>query len=252
MRARKPIWRRRWTNGASLPNSACLARLAHCQILAPTVSLLLERLSAVFVASGKTPWERHLGYHWYGYSCFRISERGQTTVVTDPHHPRREMAKLGLTADLVTISHDRMSEQVEAIRGENTSSMAPANTKWASSLSPAFRCIRKTDEAARCAAISPIIWNIPTASMSCTWASCIRKLDQSIIEQLDEVHVLLLPVGGAALSGDNLADLIGMIEPSYVLPMQPLDVSEAAFNTALDALLPAWAWPRRITRFSCA
>ena len=64
-----------------------------------------------------------------------------------------------------------------------------------------------------------------------------QKPDQSIIEQFDEVRVLLLPVGGERLGGDDLADLISMVEPSYVLPMQPAAVSDQTFTAALDSLL---------------
>ena len=44
---------------------------------------------------------------WYGHSCFRITERGMATVVTDPYdHNVVGYKELNLRADIVTISHD--------------------------------------------------------------------------------------------------------------------------------------------------
>ena len=44
---------------------------------------------------------------WYGHSCFRITERGMATVVTDPYdHTVIGYSELSLRADIVTISHN--------------------------------------------------------------------------------------------------------------------------------------------------
>jgi len=43
---------------------------------------------------------------WYGLSCFRITERGKISIVTDPYSPSVGLPELKLRADVVTISHD--------------------------------------------------------------------------------------------------------------------------------------------------
>jgi hypothetical protein len=43
---------------------------------------------------------------WYGLSCFKLSERGLATVVTDPFGPEVGLPALKLKAEIVTISHD--------------------------------------------------------------------------------------------------------------------------------------------------
>jgi len=44
---------------------------------------------------------------WYGLSCFRITERGMSTIVTDPYDPVvTGLDEIKLKADIVTISHD--------------------------------------------------------------------------------------------------------------------------------------------------
>lgn len=174
---------------------------------------------------------------WYGFSCFRITERGHTTVVTDPHPPQLNLAKLGLKADLVTISHESMAEQVDAIRGEKYLIKGAGEYEVGELFVTGIPLHVQVGETSKVRSNFAYQLEYPNNLNVLHLGMLHQKPDQSIIEQLDEVHVLLLPVGGAELSGDDLADLISMIEPSYVLPMQPADVSEEAFTTALDGLL---------------
>ena len=174
---------------------------------------------------------------WYGFSCFRITERGHTTVVTDPHHPRLNLAKLGLSADLVTISSEGMGDQAEAIRGEKYVINGAGEYEVGELFVTGIPLHVQVGETSKVRGNIAYHLEYPNNLNVLHLGALHEKPDQSIIEQLDEVHVLLLPVGGAELSGDELADLISMIEPSYVLPMQPAAVSDPAFNTALDGLL---------------
>ena len=43
---------------------------------------------------------------WYGLSCFRITERGRLTVITDPFAENIGLGAPKLKGDIVTISHD--------------------------------------------------------------------------------------------------------------------------------------------------
>lgn len=175
--------------------------------------------------------------HWYGFSCFRIAERGHTTVVMDPHHPRLNLAKLGLKADLVTVSHEHMAEQVEAIRGEAYLISGAGEYEVGELFVTGIPLHAHDSETGKVSKNIAYHLEYPNNLNVLHLGTLHQKPDQSIIEQLDEVHVLLLPVGGAGLSGDDLADLISLIEPSFVLPIQPASVRDEAFATALDALL---------------
>lgn len=175
--------------------------------------------------------------HWYGFSCFRIAERGHTTVVTDPHHPRLSLAKLGLKADLITISHESMAEQVEAIRGEAYLIRGAGEYEVGELFVTGIPLHAHDNETGKVRKNFAYHLEYPNSLSVLHLGTLHQKPDQSIIEQLDEAHVLLLPVGGAGLGADDLNDLISLIEPSYVLPVQPADVNDEIFATALDALL---------------
>ncbi len=176
---------------------------------------------------------------WYGYSCFRITERGHTTVLTDPCQPALDLAQRGLKADLVTVSHERAGRQVDDIRGEKYVIATPGEYEigelFVSGI-PLHVHDAETGEARHNIAYH---FEYPNG-LNFLHLGALRQMPaESVIEQLDEVHALLLPIGGSALSGDQLADLINMIEPSYVVPMHPPAVNTEAFETALDGFLKA-------------
>ena len=57
---------------------------------------------------------------WHGNSCFRISERGMASVVTDPYDPEVVGIDPGkLRAEVVTISCDNPGHNfIKGIRGK--------------------------------------------------------------------------------------------------------------------------------------
>jgi len=78
---------------------------------------------------------------WYGLSCFRLTERGLATVVTDPFDNRAVgYASLKLKADIVTVSHAAPGHNFEAaVKGYTRRSPVQVNMKLAACLSRASR-----------------------------------------------------------------------------------------------------------------
>lgn len=175
---------------------------------------------------------------WYGYSCFRITERGHTTVLTDPYQPALDFSKRGLGADLVTVSHERAARQIDDIRGEKYVISAPGEYEIGELFVTGLALNIHDDENDRVLRNIAYHFEYPS-NLNFLHLGALHKMpDQSIIEQLGEVHVLLLPIG-AAVSGDQLADMINMIEPSHVLPMHTAELDKDEFETALDGFLKA-------------
>ena len=174
---------------------------------------------------------------WHGYSCFRITERGHTSVVTDPFHPELDFAQRGFKADLVTVSNKCAAQQAEENHGDRYV-ISAAGEYEIGELFVTGIPLHIHD-----AVNDKVLYNVAyhfeyPNKLNALHLGVMHQLpDQSLIEQFDEVHVLLLPVGSANFSGDQLADLISIIEPSYVVPMQPASVNDEAFSAALDGLL---------------
>lgn len=188
--------------------------------------------------------------NWYGYSCFRITERGHTTVVTDPHHPEQDLAEMRLRADLVTVSHDEAARQAEQIREQRYVIEGPGEYEVGELFVTGIPLHRY--DTANEQTFKNVAYHLayPNA-LTVLHLGVLRQVpDQSIIEQLDEVHALLLPVGGSGVTSDQLADLISLIEPNMVVPMRPPDVAAPEYAAAVDGFLKAMGVSQVETRDS--
>ena len=85
---------------------------------------------------------------WHGHSCFRLTERGMATVVTDPYnHKKIGYDELNLSADIVTVSHDapghNHTKVIKKGRMVNISSLDQVNMKSVKCLSLVFAPITR-------------------------------------------------------------------------------------------------------------
>ena len=176
---------------------------------------------------------------WYGYSCFRITERGHTTVLTDPYQPALDLAQRGLKADLVTVSHERAGRQLDDIRGDKYVITTPGEYEIGEVFVTGIPLQVLMGDTGKMHRNIVFQFEYPNG-LSVLHLGALHKLpDRSIIEQFRDVNVLLLPIGGMVLDGDQLADLISLIEPGIVVPMHFAKLNMALFEAALDAFLKA-------------
>lgn len=155
---------------------------------------------------------------WYGHSCFRITERGQISIITDPFSNEIGLPELKLKGDVVTISHDETGHNfVEAIKGEPHIVAGPGEYEIGGIFISGIAMHYITESAAR--------WNVSYlfqyGDLTVLHLGDLSHVpDQSTVEALGEVNVLLIPVGGGnALPASQAADVIAMIEPHYIVPM---------------------------------
>ena len=174
---------------------------------------------------------------YYGGSCFRIAERGQPSVLTDPHLPGDHLEALHLKADLVTLSHPAEPQQLAHIR-DRQYTITGAGEYEVGELFVTGMPLHRYDEAS-----SSILHNVayiieyPNGLTLLHLGALNAPPDLSIAEQLDEVHAFMLPVGGEHLGGDQMADLISAIEPTFVIPMRHACLPQVAYPEALEGFL---------------
>jgi len=158
---------------------------------------------------------------WYGQSCFRITERNQTTIVTDPYHPSIGLPELKLKADLVSISHDQPGHNaVELVKGYEYVLGGPGEYEVGELFITGIAMHSYDEE-------NDIIYEnvaylfVYPNNLTVLHLGDLQKVpDQSTIEQLGEVNVLLVPVGGGhGLTATDAAETIALVEPHYVVPM---------------------------------
>ena len=158
---------------------------------------------------------------WYGQSCFRIAERGHTTVVTDPYNPSIGLPELKLKADLVSVSHDQPGHNaVDLIKGVDYVIGGPGEYEVGELFVTGIAMHTHDPETGKVYENVAYMFVYPN-NLTVLHLGDLRKVpDQSTIEQLGEVNVLLVPVGGGnGLTGTDAAEVIALVEPHYVVPM---------------------------------
>ena len=158
---------------------------------------------------------------WYGHSCFRITERGQTTIVTDPYYPSIGLPQLALKADLVTVSHDQPGHNaVELVKGYDYVIGGAGEYEIGELFVTGIPMHFHDEETGEIIYNVAYLYEYANAMTVLHLGDLHHVPDQSTIEQLGEVNVLLIPVGGGrGLRAAQAADVIALVEPHYVVPM---------------------------------
>ncbi|MCA9883264.1 MAG: MBL fold metallo-hydrolase [Anaerolineae bacterium] len=156
---------------------------------------------------------------WYGHSCFRITERGQTTVVTDPYEKSIGLPELKIKGDVVTISHDHPGHNAaDLVKGQQYVLRGPGEYEIGGVFIHGVAMHTTGDNNTQPNVGYMIEYSDNLTVLHAGGLSSVP--DQSTIEELGEINVLLLPVGGGhGLRPADAADVIALIEPSYVIPM---------------------------------
>ena len=178
---------------------------------------------------------------WYGHSCFRITERGHTSVVTDPYSPTAGLPELKLKADLVTVSrHQPDRNAVNLIRGHDYVIAAPGEYEVGELFVTGIPMHVYDEEQERVRENVAYLFEYPNHLTVLHLGNLHQVPDQSTIEQLGEVQVLLVPVdGGRDLRGDQVMDVIALVEPNYVVPMHYAPDDSAMEPDSLERFLKA-------------
>jgi len=158
---------------------------------------------------------------WYGLSCFRLVERNQTTVVTDPYGTTVGLPEPKLKGDVVTISHDSPGHNAfDMVKGQEYVLQGPGEYEIGGVFItgiPLHYVDEANDVYRRNVAY---LMKYPTDITVLHLGDLSHVPDQSTIEDFGEVHVALVPVGGGnTLTAGMASDVIALIEPNYIVPM---------------------------------
>lgn len=153
---------------------------------------------------------------WYGLSCFRITERKHATVVTDPYASSLGLPPLKLKGDVITVSHDAKGHnQPDGVSGYQHVLSGPGEYE----IGNVFITGIATPGEAKSS--QNMIYLIDYDGLTVAHLGDMQKVPtQTQIEALEEVSVLLLPVGGGnSLNAAQASELVSMLEPNIVIPM---------------------------------
>jgi L-ascorbate metabolism protein UlaG (beta-lactamase superfamily) len=155
---------------------------------------------------------------WYGHSCFRITERSQISIVTDPFSDSIGLTPPRLKADVVTISHDQPGHNnLEAVRGYSYMLSGAGEYEIGGVFIYGVAMHHVTNEHYR----ENVAYLMQYGPLTVVHLGDLAHVpDQSTVEALGEVNVALVPVGGGhGLKASTAAEVIALLEPNYIVPM---------------------------------
>lgn len=155
---------------------------------------------------------------WYGHSCFRITERGKASVVTDPFDESIGYAPLSLKSDIVTVSHNVAGHaNIDAVREWQFAIDRPGEYEIGGVfVIGALMADPKAKDPTYNIAYTFDYGNLNVVHLG----DLDHVPNQSSLDALGQIDVALVPVGGGgALNASQAAEIISMLEPSIVVPM---------------------------------
>jgi len=158
---------------------------------------------------------------WHGLSCFRIVERGLASVVTDPYGSKSGLRELKLRADIITVSHDSPAHNyTKAVKGSRKIITGPGEYEIGGVFITGLpmRDKQAKENGAKLNTLYVFDFNgITIAHLG----DLSYVPSQAEIENLGAVDIALVPVGGgSALIPSQASEVISLIEPSIIIPMQ--------------------------------
>ena len=163
-----------------------------------------------------------LTFEWYGQACFKIEN--SLVMITDPHNGKT----VGLNppptnvADLVTISHghhDHASGRDLVSRGGSVIIEKPGSYVKKGIKITGIDSYHDREKGAERGENAIFVFEMEGVRI-CHLGDLGHLLDESYIEKIDSVDVLLIPVGGNyTIDGKEAVETIEQLSPQVVIPM---------------------------------
>ena len=156
---------------------------------------------------------------WLGHSCFRI--RGnQATVITDPYSPDLGYSLGEPTAHIVTVSHQHSGHSyVQGVGGDPRLVNGPGEYEISGVLIIGIATFHDRVRGKERGKNTVYLTEVDEVSI-CHLGDLGHVLTAEQVEELGNVDVLLLPVGGVStINASMAAEVVRQLEPKVVVPM---------------------------------
>jgi L-ascorbate metabolism protein UlaG (beta-lactamase superfamily) len=153
---------------------------------------------------------------WYGLSCFRLTDRGQASIITDPYNGNVGLPPLKTRGDVVTISHNAAGHNHEAaVSGRQHTLTGPGEYEIGGVFITGIATVLESRTNHN------VLFLFDFNGITIAHLGDMAEVPtQTQIEALEQVNVLLVPAGGGnSLNASQAAELVSMLEPNIVVPM---------------------------------
>jgi len=156
---------------------------------------------------------------WLGHSCFRI-KGSRTTVITDPYSPDLGYTLGKPTARIVTVSHQHPGHgYVQGVGGQPKVVKGPGEYEISGVLIIGIATFHDGESGKKRGKNTVYLMEIDEISV-CHLGDLGHVLTGEQVEEIDNVDVLLLPVGGVStINAPMAAEVVRQLEPKAVIPM---------------------------------
>ena len=156
---------------------------------------------------------------WLGHSCFRIKGK-EAVVVTDPCHPSLGYPVGKLRADIVTLSHFHPGHSyVEAVEGEFKEIKGPGEYELKGVFITGIATFHDSSQGSERGKNNVYLLEIDGVTL-CHLGDIGHSLSSDVEEQIGDVGVLFIPVGGTnTIDSSKAGDIVRNLSPKIVIPM---------------------------------
>ena len=162
---------------------------------------------------------RQMDISWLGHSCFRI-KGSHATVITDPYSPSLGYSLGKPTARIVTVSHQHSGHSyVQGISGEPRLVIRPGEYEISDVLIIGIATFHDADRGRQRGGNTVYLMELDEI-LVCHLGDLGHVLTAEQVEEIGNVDVLLLPVGGVStINAPMAAEVVRQLEPKAIVPM---------------------------------
>ncbi len=156
---------------------------------------------------------------WYGHNCFRIRAK-EATLVTDPVGAKTGYPPVRQPADIVTLSHEGPGTDGQAgVKGDFKLLRGPGEYEISDVFVTGIRTFRDDEKGAKAGYNTVYLIEIEGMTF-CHLGDLGHGVDAEQAESLPDVDVLMIAAGGSPMDQAKAAELVSVIEPKLLIPMQ--------------------------------
>ena len=157
--------------------------------------------------------------NWLGHSCFRI-KGSHATIITDPYPPDLGYSLGKPTAHIVTVSHQHPGHSyVQGIGGKPRLVTQPGEYEISGILIIGIATFHDREKGEKRGKNTAYLMEVDEVTV-CHLGDLGHVLTTEQVEELGNVDILLLPVGGVStINAPIAAEVVRQLEPKVIVPM---------------------------------
>ncbi len=157
---------------------------------------------------------------WYGQSCFKI-QSGEAAIFTDPFDKEIGLVPPRGQANIVTISHRHYGHNnAGALSGGPLVIDGPGEYETKGINIKGIFSFHDNEEGKKHGTNTIYLIEVEGIKICHLGDLGQKKLTDEQLEEIDEVDILMIPVGGKyTIDGEEATEIINQIEPRIVIPM---------------------------------